>query len=423
MKNNVTKVCDNSICIGCGACVGVCSLKCISLSHNPAGFLRAYVNESACINCNKCINVCPQIASCVFEETREISGFIGYATDINTRNKGQSGGVVTALLQYLFDNNEIEGAVVNRFNKSKHINEAVYVDNNISLEECSGSYYSQSDVNRVVCENSDKKMAVVLLGCQSRSIRLAEDKGYLNNVKYKLGLVCESQYSFMMLKDLAQEAGIIFNEIDAFRWKDKAYGSWPGNVRIENQGQEVMLKSRLRTRLKCVYQNFACTLCQDKMNLAADIVCGDPWGIDVKDVKKGYTCIIARTQNGLELLRNAEENGYIELMQLDSEKFYLAQHINKEYYENIYKKLIFCKKKKWAYPGYYSSNSNEELGFPSKKTVRQLQYLKFFYDCTDSNKLRYVIAIRKCIIKIGEIFRLPLMFIHKIKKLRYGYKE
>ena len=46
------------ICIGCGACVGVCPTSALSLDADG----KAGCEESICIDCLACIGVCPTSA-------------------------------------------------------------------------------------------------------------------------------------------------------------------------------------------------------------------------------------------------------------------------------------------------------------------------------------------------------------------------
>jgi energy-coupling factor transporter ATP-binding protein EcfA2 len=96
--------------------------------------------------------------------------------DNEIRQKSQSGGIVTALLCYLLDKNEIDGAIVNRFSKQTKRPEVIFEDSKIGIQESSGSYYSQSSVVSEVLKHQDKKTVAVVLGCQGESIELQPEE-------------------------------------------------------------------------------------------------------------------------------------------------------------------------------------------------------------------------------------------------------
>lgn len=54
MKNNVTKITETGMCVGCGSC-DVC--KHITFVNNEHGFLAPVV-DATCDNCGKCLNEC-----------------------------------------------------------------------------------------------------------------------------------------------------------------------------------------------------------------------------------------------------------------------------------------------------------------------------------------------------------------------------
>ena len=46
---------DKDVCIGCGACTGVCTVTALSLDENG----KSQCDEATCIDCHTCIGTCP----------------------------------------------------------------------------------------------------------------------------------------------------------------------------------------------------------------------------------------------------------------------------------------------------------------------------------------------------------------------------
>ena len=46
---------DKDLCIGCGACVGVCPVGALELDEEG----KSQSNEDVCIGCGACIGTCP----------------------------------------------------------------------------------------------------------------------------------------------------------------------------------------------------------------------------------------------------------------------------------------------------------------------------------------------------------------------------
>ena len=46
---------DKDLCIGCGACTGVCQVSALSLDEDG----KSQCNEDVCISCLTCVGTCP----------------------------------------------------------------------------------------------------------------------------------------------------------------------------------------------------------------------------------------------------------------------------------------------------------------------------------------------------------------------------
>lgn len=71
MKTTETKdvVVDDVLCDRCGACVGVCSVNCMTMSE-----YQLTIDHQICIQCSLCIKICPLEA--LAYETKEIQNTI-----------------------------------------------------------------------------------------------------------------------------------------------------------------------------------------------------------------------------------------------------------------------------------------------------------------------------------------------------------
>jgi len=100
----------SKFCSGCGACIITCPNRALSpCIYN--GLVTVKIDTDACTKCNLCIKVCPvfnyMYSKCSEPTYNDIVGdilkvFIAYATSEQIRWNGASGGVITALLLYLF---------------------------------------------------------------------------------------------------------------------------------------------------------------------------------------------------------------------------------------------------------------------------------------------------------------------------------
>ncbi|MDK2890655.1 MAG: coenzyme hydrogenase subunit beta [Methanoculleus sp.] len=404
--DNISHIATNALCTACGACAGVCPKNAIEIITNTAGYLVAHINNDLCINCRKCAKICPSNPENKPSiETDDIfhgvclAGYVGYASDSTIRQKSQSGGIVTALLCYLLEKGEIEGAIVNNLNPQTRRPQAVLASSKSEIIDACGSYYAQSSVAKTILENSDKTTAAVVLGCQAESLQLIREK-YPNITlpKYTIGLICAGQHSGNMIDDLIEQSGCNDEQLSAFRFRDKSYG-WPGDVHVTTSTEDCWLPKESRHRLKQVYELHRCIACYDQMNIFSDIVCGDPWGISHKQQPEGHTVVIARTETGKNLLENAARDGAIVLEELSIEDIFRGQTVDGRHKTKFYTCREIFYENEWLFP--YPDNSFENIPFiPANRMVRQnlwkrLTYSRDLYLTTDGEEYLRKVALKK----------------------------
>jgi len=404
--DNISQIAGSALCTACGACAGICPSNAIEILTNTAGFLVANINNDLCIDCGKCAKICPSNPENKPSiETDDIfhgvclAGYVGYASDNTIRQKSQSGGIVTALLCYLLEQNEIEGAIVNNLNAQTRRPQAIFASSKSEIIDACGSYYAQSSVAKTILDHSDKNTAVVVLGCQAESLQLIREN-YPNVTlpRYTIGLICAGQYSGDMIDDLITQSGCDARQISEFRFRDKSYG-WPGDVHVTTSTKDCWLPKENRYRLKDVYELHRCIACYDQMNIFSDIVCGDPWGISHKQQPEGHTVVIARTETGKKLLENAARDGAIILEELAKEDIFRGQTVDGRHKTKFYTSREIFYENKWLFP--YSDDYFENIPFtPANKMVRQklkerLTYSRDLYLTKDSEDYLRKVNLKK----------------------------
>lgn len=403
---NISIITKNALCTACGACAGICPSNAIEIVTNTAGYLVADINNELCINCGKCAKICPSNPeNNPTIETDDIfhgiclAGYVGYASDTTIRQKSQSGGIVTALLCYLLEQKEIDGVLVNNLNPETRRPQAVFASSKNEIIEACGSYYAQSSVVKSILENSDKKSAAVVLGCQAESLQLIREKyPDVNLPKYTIGLICAGQYSGDMMDDLIEQSGCNDKQISEFRFRDKSVG-WPGDIHVTTPNNDYWLPKERRHRLKQVYELYRCIACYDQMNIFCDIVCGDPWGISHKQQPEGHTVVIARTEKGKKLLEDAARGGAIRIEELSTEDIFRGQTVDGRHKTKFYTCRDIFHENKWLFP--FPEKRFENIKYtPGNNKVRQdlnerLTYARDLYLTTENEDYLRKISLKK----------------------------
>lgn len=314
-------------CSGCGTCVASCSLRAVRMRRDPAGFLVASVDERVCVSCGRCLVACPGKEGNACDDSKAVSlgGFIAHASSAELRQRGQSGGVVSAVVEHLLRTGRIDGAVLTRFSARTRRAESFCAESIEDVRSAIGSCYCQSSVVETALANQSKRLAVVALGCQANALARLRASRQIPEETIVLGLVCAGNYSGDYIDRLVELAGMHPERVKAFRFRDKARHGWPGEVSVSDGSQTVYLPAKTRARLKSVYGVPACLNCLDKLNTSADIVFGDPWGFDERNQRDGDSVVIVRTERGARLIQELRDAGAVELEEVPIEAIVKGQ--------------------------------------------------------------------------------------------------
>lgn len=310
------------------------------MSETPGGLLFAQVDGEACIACGLCVRACggAQLAPGLLPDNIDpfkgevLAAYCGYASDPEIRLRGQSGGVVTALLSFMLESGRIDQALVNRMPDDGTLRpQPFWAHNKKELLSSQGSKYCPVALNTAIPRNigkDGKRSAIVGLPCHLHSLRNVQqfNAHWKDGVECTIGLFCDRTLAYSAIDFLIGKGGTTKNDVATFRFRDKTQGGWPGSILIRcKDGTEVRVLTQERQRVKDYFTPPRCRLCFDKMNVLSDIAVGDAWG--VKEGKEGFSVLIARTASGLKALGEAQEAGYLSLTEIDSELIFNGQDV------------------------------------------------------------------------------------------------
>ncbi|MHA1791011.1 MAG: Coenzyme F420 hydrogenase/dehydrogenase, beta subunit C-terminal domain [Promethearchaeota archaeon] len=319
----IHEVHEKGLCGECGGCVSFCSASEIKAIEMPESGPPRYYNKDNCLKCGICYLVCPQ-TKVLTEELHEKFKFkppIGNfnkvasarATDQDILKNATDGGVVTAILCYLLDQNLIHGALVSK--KVGPFSRVPFLaTTKEELIEAAGSHFSVSGqvvhlekYNTFIPTVSELKnvvdsdmldIAIVGTPCQIHSIRKMQEMNILpaHVIKYTLGLFCNMNFSFDESGHEVMESkfAFSFSDITKMNVKENLILEFKDKVPVHLHFDDIQPFCRR-----------ACLGCTDFSNIYADISFG---GLGSEN---GFTTVITRTEKGMEIYREAMRKGYI----------------------------------------------------------------------------------------------------------------
>lgn len=142
----VEKVCDYSICTGCGLCASQCPKKCISMEiHGSLGHLYPKIEQTICIDCGLCKKNCPALNP--IERHKASVAYAAWSKDEKDYKTSTSGGVASVLTQHvLSQGGVVYGCAMLPDIEVKHIR----IDKPEDAYILKGSKYVQSNIVNIL---------------------------------------------------------------------------------------------------------------------------------------------------------------------------------------------------------------------------------------------------------------------------------
>jgi coenzyme F420 hydrogenase subunit beta len=305
-----------------------------------------------------------------------INAYIAYSNDNFIRQNASSGGVVTQLVSKLFDNKEIDGALLTRMKKEEPWLAEPYlaVTAKDIFDSMESKYQPVYVPSLIKSTKAGKKYVIVDKHCGLLSLDKTFEDQQIDSrpaIAFKFGIFCGSVMDMEGTDFLLHKLGVRKSRVRQLRYR---WSNWPGGFYVEEEGGgNHFLPKEDYSLLAFLCSSKACLFCQDQTNESADISFGDAWGQDGS--KGGFTVVITRTEKGERLMRRATEEGWITSREID-----YTEVRKTHYFLCRYKKLGGKLRANYASRKPLLSNIDARL-LPVKKQeiFSQLMYFHIFY--------------------------------------------
>lgn len=321
------QVVDQDLCIGCGACVGVCPTA--ALTTDLAATHEPQMDESKCTGCGLCVAVCPGLGYPVVqwakahcdEHTRlhpergpVREYYRGHSNDPAIRAASASGGVATSLLLHLLETGQVDEVAVVGMEDERPVVSLTSDPEKVRAAVMS-KYGPVPLLATVIPElrKRPRRLAMTVIPCQLGGwLRARERMPRLRQSQVlTIGLFCGQIQSYDALTSIAASLGVRYpGEAKFVAWR---YGPYPGSARFERPDGSAVEKP-LYPWLDIAVPHFSlhrCFLCPDGGNWLADMTLGD-----IHHGGTDETVVVCRTRRAHEVLTSAQKAGSISLTEL-----------------------------------------------------------------------------------------------------------
>lgn len=324
-SQTVDRVLRGQLCTGCGLCASV-SDGAIAMDHK-SGHNRPVQSAPVSEAVETLIaNACPGAVVEPWPTARVVSPYwgpadfigVGYAQDPETRFRGSSGGVITALAAFALRSGLVDRvlhALADPANPTANI--TVCSRSEADIVDGAGSRYAASsplaDIETWLSEGGS--FAFIGKPCDVSALRrLARMDPRIDlHVPLMLAFFCAGVPNRKGAENVVSAMGLDIGDLKSFRYRGHG---WPGNAAAETRDGRVAEMSYGESWGKYLAKEvqFRCKICPDAVGGSADISCADAWygddqGYPAFEEKDGRSLIMSRTERGGKLLNLALAEG------------------------------------------------------------------------------------------------------------------
>lgn len=328
------RILDEGKCIGCGLCVSMFPDK-LEMSLASSGYLRPSARQQLSRReADGIYDVCPGVVQAGLpEDLVETAAVVAdvwgpyvridkaYAADPETRYKAATGGVLTALCDYLIASGTASailhvtaGGVRPSFGRAHISNSREAV-----LDGASSRYGPAAPLTALgTMLDRGEQFALVAKPCDISAVRLLgrTDPRVRESITHFLTPVCGGIMPPFGMDAFLKSIGITPDEVAAISYRGNGC---PGPTRVELKNGEVIEKTYLEfwgTDSSTWQLPWRCKICPDGTGEAADIAAADTWPggsptEEMLDHDPGTNGILVRTKAGAKLVREAVDAGYL----------------------------------------------------------------------------------------------------------------
>jgi len=356
-QQRMNAISEQGLCAGCGLCQSVAGSDRIRVTKTETGYERPVIVgalEDALVD--RIFDICPGTRIDGLPE-REITAETrhdnvwgpwrrivrAWAGDPDTRFEGSTGGVLTALAQFLLADQRVDFIL----HVKASTTEPTFGERHLSFTaadvlEAAGSRYGPSAPLVDVAEILSRGQPFAFIGkpCDIAALRnLARHDARVDDlVKYWLTPVCGGFMPAQGMAEFLERADIREDAITGFRYRGRGC---PGPTRIEtgSGAREFHYLDLWGEDESAWHLPFRCKICPDGIGEAADIAASDTWpgGSPTREGSvddPGTNALIARTSAGTELIQAAADAGYLTLeydIVPDELSLYQPHQVRKKY--------------------------------------------------------------------------------------------
>lgn len=254
--------------------------------------------------------------------------YIGYSTDNIIRFHSSSGGVGTAIIKYLLDNEEYGTAMSFYFDKvqCKYIPKLIYSFDDYN--NC-GSIYQDIDVIGFIRDNINRIKNGIVITCMPCQVKPIQRILQRHRIKcFMVSMCCSGQTTVQGTWCYYSLLGIHKESVDNIQYRGNG---WPSGIQIRLDNGEVRKYQNYTYPWTLIHKSLLfrpkrCLYCTIKTSSEATVSLADPWLKEyIQNDSLGHSIVICDT-TGDVVIRQMMEKKLLSLKEVD-ENFYIKSQL------------------------------------------------------------------------------------------------
>lgn len=324
LGDQMIQIDDKKQCCGCTACESICPKKAIKMLPDEEGFLYPHVEETKCIQCGLCEKTCPIINT--KKSDQEPKGYIVRNTDKEIVQDSTSGGVFTAIANYVLDKQGVVYGV--GYDSSMRV---IYkkAENKSEIAEMRGSKFVQSYIVGIyedVKQTLGSGRLVLFTGTPCQVAGLINFLRKKPDNLYCVDFICRGVASPLLWENYLQAMQDKYKSAISFvKFKNKTYGYHATTMKVDFQnGKTYKASGRIDPMMKSYVNELAsrpsCAACSFKSERhISDLTMFDCYHYSAitrkKDDNKGYSSLFVNSYVGEKIIESIAKS--IEMTAVD----------------------------------------------------------------------------------------------------------
>jgi coenzyme F420 hydrogenase subunit beta len=372
---SIQDVVQKKLCVSCGACVSeapVGSMRMV-LNNNIGMHLPEIVDPKKVTGHGSEFDVCPGAGLAInkismelygdkptnsLELGRYLSSYAARSNDPQILERASSGGVMTAIANFLIQNNYVDAATWVKFEYGNNMGPrpVEYLSKSFEdLKEGQGSKYCPTSMNLLVRECIEKGGKYLFCGtpCQVAALRLAIRKHPELSAVFPLTMAhfCGGFRDYRQLDWIINKHGLNPADIEYFRFRGNGQ---PGEMYARSKSGYSVAEPYPSYLRDCPIPKLKrCIFCIDGTGQLADFACGDAWLPRYINDDYSWSIIISRSEVALRVIDEMTQLGCLTIEELSfddvvkSQKSNLTSKVKRQYKRMKLFSLVGATLPKW----------------------------------------------------------------------------